>query len=164
GAGHQPCLDVVRVLLGQARRSDAACRAANPVRRDGSVLRCVQPRLHRGLRPVTPDEAMAANDFSPAARPGLMPMTASPTAVPTMAEVIPAMTSTAARAPEEELAGGRPPSASRWLTAVVRTTRPRQWPKNLLVFAAPLAGATVGRPYGLAFAAAAAVAFGCASA
>ena len=52
----------------------------------------------------------------------------------------------------------------RWLAAAVRTTRPRQWPKNLLVFAAPLAGATVGRPDGLGYAVLAAVAFGCASA
>jgi decaprenyl-phosphate phosphoribosyltransferase len=36
--------------------------------------------------------------------------------------------------------------------------------KNLLVFAAPLAGATMGRPDGLAYAVVAAVAFGCASA
>jgi hypothetical protein len=28
----------------------------------------------------------------------------------------------------------------RWLMAVVQSTRPRQWPKNLLLFAAPLAG------------------------
>ena len=55
-------------------------------------------------------------------------------------------------------------TAGRWLVAVVRTTRPRQWPKNLLVFAAPLAGATVGRDDGLGYAAVAAVAFGCASA
>jgi decaprenyl-phosphate phosphoribosyltransferase len=53
---------------------------------------------------------------------------------------------------------------ARWLAAVVRTTRPRQWPKNLLVFAAPLAGATVGRPDGFGYALLAAVAFGCASA
>jgi decaprenyl-phosphate phosphoribosyltransferase len=53
---------------------------------------------------------------------------------------------------------------SRWLAAAVRTTRPRQWPKNLLVFAAPLAGATAGRVDGLAYAVLAAVAFGCASA
>jgi decaprenyl-phosphate phosphoribosyltransferase len=46
---------------------------------------------------------------------------------------------------------------------VVRTARPRQWPKNLLVFAAPLAGATLGRPYGLGYALLAAAAFGCAS-
>jgi decaprenyl-phosphate phosphoribosyltransferase len=55
-------------------------------------------------------------------------------------------------------------TAGRWLAAVVRTTRPRQWPKNLLVFAAPLAGATVGRNDGLWYAVAAAAAFGCASA
>jgi decaprenyl-phosphate phosphoribosyltransferase len=53
---------------------------------------------------------------------------------------------------------------ARWLAAVVRTTRPRQWPKNLLVFAAPLAGVTVGRRDGFGYALLAAVAFGCASA
>jgi decaprenyl-phosphate phosphoribosyltransferase len=53
---------------------------------------------------------------------------------------------------------------SRWLSAAIRTARPRQWPKNLLVFAAPLAGATLGRPDGLAYALVAAFAFGCASA
>jgi decaprenyl-phosphate phosphoribosyltransferase len=55
-------------------------------------------------------------------------------------------------------------TAGRWLAAVVRTTRPRQWPKNLLVFAAPLAGASMGRDDGLGYAVVAAVAFGCASA
>ena len=55
-------------------------------------------------------------------------------------------------------------TTSRWLAAAVRTTRPRQWPKNLVVFAAPLAGATVGRHDGAGYAALAAVAFGCASA
>ena len=55
-------------------------------------------------------------------------------------------------------------TAGRWLAAVVRTTRPRQWPKNLVVFAAPLAGATVGRSDGFGYAVLAAVAFGCASA
>jgi decaprenyl-phosphate phosphoribosyltransferase len=58
----------------------------------------------------------------------------------------------------------RPVSASRWLSAVVREARPRQWLKNLLVFAAPLAGKTTGRPDGLAFALVAALAFLCASA
>jgi decaprenyl-phosphate phosphoribosyltransferase len=52
-------------------------------------------------------------------------------------------------------------SPSRWLSAVVREARPRQWPKNLLVFAAPLAGETPGR--GLGFALLAAIAFLCAS-
>jgi decaprenyl-phosphate phosphoribosyltransferase len=55
-------------------------------------------------------------------------------------------------------------TAVRWLTAVVRTTRPRQWPKNLVVFAAPLAGATIGRDDGLGYGVLALVAFGCASA
>jgi decaprenyl-phosphate phosphoribosyltransferase len=62
------------------------------------------------------------------------------------------------------LADRRPTSLSRWLNAVVREARPRQWPKNLLVFAAPLAGATMGRPDGLLYAVIAAVAFLCASA
>ena len=53
---------------------------------------------------------------------------------------------------------------ARWWLAVLREARPRQWLKNLLVFAAPLAGATMGRPDGLAYAIVAAVAFGCASA
>ncbi|HET9897419.1 MAG TPA: decaprenyl-phosphate phosphoribosyltransferase [Streptosporangiaceae bacterium] len=48
---------------------------------------------------------------------------------------------------------------ARWTKAVVQTTRPRQWPKNLLVFAAPLAGHTLGRPGGLWYAVSAAVAF-----
>ncbi len=47
----------------------------------------------------------------------------------------------------------------RWLVAVFRSARPRQWPKNLLVFAAPLAGASLGRDDGLAYALVAAVAF-----
>lgn len=59
---------------------------------------------------------------------------------------------------------GALPGTLTWLVAVVRTTRPRQWPKNLLVFAAPLAGATLGRPDGFGYALLAAIAFGCASA
>ncbi len=47
----------------------------------------------------------------------------------------------------------------RWVKAVLQTMRPRQWPKNLLVFAAPLAGHTLGRPDGFWYALAAAVAF-----
>jgi len=68
-----------------------------------------------------------------------------------------------------EVASARPAPAGpavrlrRWLIAVVRTARPRQWPKNLLVFAAPLAGATWGRPHGARYALVAAAAFGCAS-
>jgi decaprenyl-phosphate phosphoribosyltransferase len=55
-------------------------------------------------------------------------------------------------------------SPARWLRAVVRTTRPRQWVKNLLVFAAPLAGASLGRNDGFGYALVAMLAFGCASA
>jgi len=52
----------------------------------------------------------------------------------------------------------------RWLRAAVETARPRQWPKNLLVFAAPLAGASLGRDEGFLYALAAAGAFIAASA
>ena len=55
-----------------------------------------------------------------------------------------------------------PASPARWLRAVIVTTRPRQWPKNLLVFAAPLAGASLGQRFGYALVAM--FAFGCASA
>ena len=55
-----------------------------------------------------------------------------------------------------------PFSPARWLRAGVMTTRPRQWPKNLLVFAAPLAGASLGHRFGYALLAM--FAFGCASA
>ncbi len=56
--------------------------------------------------------------------------------------------------PPSRLAG-----SLRWLKAAVRTTRPRQWPKNLLVFAAPLAGDTIGRPGGFWYALVAAATF-----
>ena len=55
-----------------------------------------------------------------------------------------------------------PVSPVRWLRAAMMTTRPRQWPKNLLVFAAPLAGASLGHRFGYALVAM--FAFGCASA
>ena len=61
-------------------------------------------------------------------------------------------------------AAARPVSPARWLRAAIMTTRPRQWPKNLLVFAAPLAGASLGRDDGFAYALVAMLAFGCASA
>ena len=44
------------------------------------------------------------------------------------------------------------PGRLRWPYAVLRTARPRQWPKNLLVFAATLAGASLGRRDGLGYA------------
>ncbi len=52
----------------------------------------------------------------------------------------------------------------RWLGAALETARPRQWPKNLLVFAAPLAGDTLGRHDGLGYALVAVAAFTAASA
>ena len=57
----------------------------------------------------------------------------------------------------------RPARLPSWPVSVLRTARPRQWPKNLLVFAAPLAGATLGRRDGLVYALVAAAAFGCAA-
>jgi len=39
----------------------------------------------------------------------------------------------------------RRPGWVRWPLAAVLTARPRQWPKNLLVFAAPLTGSELGR-------------------
>ena len=59
---------------------------------------------------------------------------------------------------------GRFPAPLLWLLAVVETARPRQWPKNLLVFAAPLAGASLGRDDGLGYALVATAAFVAASA
>jgi decaprenyl-phosphate phosphoribosyltransferase len=47
--------------------------------------------------------------------------------------------------------------------AAVQAARPRQWPKNLLVFAAPLAGATLGRDDGFGYALVAFAAFTAAS-
>jgi decaprenyl-phosphate phosphoribosyltransferase len=49
------------------------------------------------------------------------------------------------------------------LLAALQATRPRQWPKNLLVFAAPLAGATLGRPDGFGYGLVAFAAFTAAS-
>jgi decaprenyl-phosphate phosphoribosyltransferase len=56
-------------------------------------------------------------------------------------------------------ASPRPVTLGRWLTGALRTTRPRQWPKNLLVFAAPLAGHSLGPHDGLSDAMLATVAF-----
>jgi decaprenyl-phosphate phosphoribosyltransferase len=56
-----------------------------------------------------------------------------------------------------------PFSAARWLPAAIRTTRPRQWPKNLLVFAAPLAAGHLGRDHGFDYALLAMFAFAWAS-
>ncbi len=70
---------------------------------------------------------------------------------------------TAQTSAAEVAAGPEPARRASWLLAVLRTARPRQWPKNLLVFAAPLAGASLGRRDGLLYALVAAAAFGCAS-
>ncbi|MEY9967941.1 decaprenyl-phosphate phosphoribosyltransferase [Streptacidiphilus sp. MAP12-16] len=43
------------------------------------------------------------------------------------------------------LVPARRPTWVRWPVAAVRTARPRQWPKNLLVFAAPLTGSALSR-------------------
>ena len=60
-------------------------------------------------------------------------------------------------------APARQPGPARWLAAAVQTARPRQWPKNLLVFAAPLAGASLGRDDGFGYALVAFAAFVAAS-
>ncbi|HEX6857410.1 MAG TPA: decaprenyl-phosphate phosphoribosyltransferase [Streptosporangiaceae bacterium] len=73
------------------------------------------------------------------------------------------MTSPVPAAVANPEAPARPPSARRWLWAALRATRPRQWPKNLLVLAAPLAGASLGRPDGLGYALVAVAAFVAAS-
>lgn len=64
--------------------------------------------------------------------------------------------------PQAAVPTALPVSPGRWILAAIRTTRPRQWPKNLLVFAAPLAGASLGHGFGYALLAM--FAFGCASA
>ncbi|HUB37338.1 MAG TPA: decaprenyl-phosphate phosphoribosyltransferase [Streptosporangiaceae bacterium] len=74
----------------------------------------------------------------------------------------------------QETGESRPPQAAprtvTWPLAVaalaiaaVQGTRPRQWPKNLLVFTAPLAGATLGRAGGFGYALVAFAAFTAAS-
>jgi decaprenyl-phosphate phosphoribosyltransferase len=55
------------------------------------------------------------------------------------------------------------PTARGLPLAALQAVRPRQWPKNLLVFAAPLAGATLGRNDGFGYALLAFVAFTAAS-
>jgi decaprenyl-phosphate phosphoribosyltransferase len=55
------------------------------------------------------------------------------------------------------------PAATGLILAAIQAVRPRQWPKNLLVFAAPLAGATLGRDDGFGYALLAFVAFTAAS-
>jgi decaprenyl-phosphate phosphoribosyltransferase len=53
----------------------------------------------------------------------------------------------------------RPVTVTTMAVAAVQAARPRQWPKNLLVFAAPLAGASLGRHNGFGYALVAFVAF-----
>jgi decaprenyl-phosphate phosphoribosyltransferase len=59
--------------------------------------------------------------------------------------------------------GARAAGLGRWLAAAAAAVRPRQWPKNLLVFTAPLAGASLGRDHGFWYALAACAAFVAAS-
>ncbi|HEY1640631.1 MAG TPA: decaprenyl-phosphate phosphoribosyltransferase [Streptosporangiaceae bacterium] len=62
--------------------------------------------------------------------------------------------------PPQRRAASSPASAvARWLAAVIATARPRQWPKNLLVLAAPLAAASQGRDDGSGYALVALAAF-----
>lgn len=73
------------------------------------------------------------------------------------------MTTQTSAAQVADGATSRPVTFGRWLSGAVRTARPRQWPKNLLVFAAPLAGNSLGPHDGLSDAIVAAVAFTLAS-
>jgi len=68
------------------------------------------------------------------------------------------------RLPAAQATAVRYPAPMLWAAAALETARPRQWPKNLLVFAAPLAGASLGRDDGLGYALVAAGAFVAASA
>jgi len=61
--------------------------------------------------------------------------------------------------PRRRVAASLPAAAARWLAAVITTARPRQWPKNLLVLAAPLAAASQGRDDGTGYALVALAAF-----
>jgi decaprenyl-phosphate phosphoribosyltransferase len=73
---------------------------------------------------------------------------------------------TAPFSPARARPGWLPAWLARWLNwplALLQATRPRQWPKNLLVLAAPLAGDSLGRDDGPAYALVAAVAFTAAS-
>jgi decaprenyl-phosphate phosphoribosyltransferase len=73
---------------------------------------------------------------------------------------------TAPFSPARARPGWLPAWLARWLDwplALLQATRPRQWPKNLLVFAAPLAGDSLGRDDGPAYALVAAIAFTAAS-
>jgi decaprenyl-phosphate phosphoribosyltransferase len=56
-------------------------------------------------------------------------------------------------------AARRPVTVATMAVAAVQAARPRQWPKNLLVFAAPVAGASLGRHNGFGYALVAFVAF-----
>ena len=56
-------------------------------------------------------------------------------------------------------AARRPVTVATLTVAAFQAARPRQWPKNLLVFAAPLAGASLGRQHGFGYALVAFVAF-----
>ena len=69
-----------------------------------------------------------------------------------------------AQAAEVTAAPAAGPMSGPRLRAMIRTSRPRQWPKNLLVAAAPLAGGVLGQPGVLARTAVAGAAFLLASA
>jgi decaprenyl-phosphate phosphoribosyltransferase len=84
---------------------------------------------------------------------------------PALAGPAPAEPDSAAAPVTARTGAARPKqSRARWAAVVLRASRPRQWPKNFLVLAAPVAGATFGRPDGLACALVALAAFTAASA
>ena len=133
--GHQPGLDEVRLLPGQGQ----------PGRPDPGAA---------AADPV-PESLLLLHPVHPRLHRGLRAVTINKTAAPGE--------DTGPQAAVPAAAAVRV-SPARWLRAAIMTTRPRQWPKNLLVFAAPLAGASLGRNDGLGYALLAMFAFGCASA
>src|SRR5215471_33030 len=74
-----------------------------------------------------------------------------------------ARTSETAGQPSAAPAARRPTAVVTMTAAAFQAARPLQWPKNLLVFAAPVAGASLGRHNGFGYALVAFVAFTAAS-
>ena len=103
-----------------------------------------QPRLHGGLRAVTgsPHGAPAPQEAPVLAGPALeTPAPARPSRCPARPEAPPdGPGSRPARPGPASPRPGRPAGSA----PCVRAARPRQWPKNLLVLAAPVAGRDAG--------------------
>src|ERR1039458_9663196 len=150
----------LRVRAGAGRA--VAGRAAKAGRLRHRHAAGHQPRLD--VVHVLPAEAPSGRPDSgkPAARPGAAARPLLRDLQPRLHGCLRAVTTrlrTADAPPARPAALARRPGPAGWFAAVVQTSRPRQWPKNLLVFAAPLAGASLGRDDGLGYALVAAAAF-----